>query len=158
MEMQESNRVIFFDAEGTLYKPREGKTCSDFWDGGEHTLERAVEHFKLNDGVLETLITLRRMGCTMVVVSKHRPELLPNLLEGLGIKRFFADIIINGDKGENMVRFLEKFGVTKDMALLVGDSPSDDIEPARRVGVKGYLLGGRDLHRISELISLIENR
>lgn len=153
--MKGKKRVVFFDAEGTLYVPRKGKSYSSFWEDGEHSLERAVEHFKLNDGVLETLERMKKMGFTMVVVSTHKPELLPSLLEHFGVKEYFSDIIINGDKGTRMIEFLKEKGIPKNFAVAVGNNRTIDIEPAERVGIKGYLLARGNLESISELIYLL---
>jgi putative hydrolase of the HAD superfamily len=154
--MTESRKVVFFDAEGTLYVPKKGRSFDDFWEGGEHTLERAAEHFRLNDGVTETLRVLAEKDYLIVVVSKHKEDLLPDLLERLGIMDFFADVIINGDKGDIMVNFLRKRDIPKDQAVIVGDIYEIDIKPAERVGIKGYLLGGDELGSISDIVHLLE--
>jgi len=145
-------KVVFFDAEGTLYVTKEERTYSDFWDKGEHSLERAIEHFRLNDGVVETLQRLKDMEVEMVVVSKHNPELLPSLLEHLGISNYFTEIIINGDKGDMMMSFLKERSIPKDEAVIVGDTHEIDIKPAQKVGIKGYLLGGKELGNVANLI------
>ncbi|TET90092.1 MAG: HAD family hydrolase [Methanomassiliicoccales archaeon] len=162
--MDKHSRVVFFDAEGTLYVPREGKSYSDFWDGGDHTLKRATEHFELNDGVLQTLGVLIGMNCILVVVSTHRTELLPALLRQLCIREYFTDIVINGDKGENMMKFLKARGIPKERALIVGDSYLNDILPAERVGIRGFLLdeegksgSGRTVRNIPEVVSATES-
>ncbi len=149
-------KVVFLDAEGTLYVTKEERTYSDFWDKGEHSLERAIEHFRINDGVVETLQRLKDMEIEMVVVSKHNPELLPSLLEHLGISDYFTEIMINGNKGDKMMRFLKKRNIPKDEAVIVGDTHEIDIKPAQEVGIKGYLLGGKDLWNISSLICHFE--
>lgn len=156
MQMTDSQRIVFFDAEGTLYVPKKGKTFDDFWEGGEHTLERALENFELNDGVIETLNELLTKGHKLVVISLHREDLLPDLLVQLGIREYFANVLVNGDKGEKMVEYLNKRGMPKEDALIVGDKYHIDIEPAQRVGIRGLLLYGPELREFRDVLHHID--
>jgi FMN phosphatase YigB (HAD superfamily) len=154
--MTDSQRVVFLDAEGTLYIPKKGRTFDDFWEGGEHTLERAMENFELNDGVKETLNELLKMGHELVVVSLHKEELLEDLLIQLGIRKFFAEVLVNGDKGVEMSKYLEEMNIPKENALIVGDKYDIDIEPAKRVGIRGLLLNGPELANFHDVIHHVD--
>jgi FMN phosphatase YigB (HAD superfamily) len=156
MQMTENHRIVFFDAEGTLYVPKKGRTFDDFWEGGDHTLERALENFELNQGVEETLRELLKKGHELVVVSVHKPDLLPDLLRGLGIRKCFADILVNGDKGELMEEYLARKDVPKENAIIIGDIHRIDIEPAERVGIKGLLLPGSELKEFRDIVHYID--
>jgi FMN phosphatase YigB (HAD superfamily) len=156
MQMTKSQRIVFFDAEGTLYVPKKGRTFDDFWEGGDHTLERALENFELNQGVEETLGELMKKGHELVVVSVHKPDLLPDLLKGLGIRRCFTDILVNGDKGELMEEYLDEKDVPKDLASIVGDIYDMDIAPAEKVGIRGLLLPGPELSEFRDIIHYVD--
>ena len=156
MQMTNSQRIVFFDAEGTLYVPKKGKTFDDFWEGGEHTLKRALENFELNRGVEETLGELLKKGHELVVVSVHKPDLLPDLLKGLGIRRCFADVLVNGDKGELMEEYLDRKDAPKENAVIVGDIYHVDIKPAEKVGIRGLLLPGSELKEFRDIIHHID--
>lgn len=153
--IRESMKVVFFDAEGTLYRTKEGKEYSDFWEGGEHTLERAVNTFELNDGVAETLSELNDKNIQLAVVSVHKDHILPHLLAHLGISDFFGRIMINGDKGDLMSAFLIDRGISKKEALMVGDTYEIDIKPAKREGIRSLELG-REIKTIPELLNHID--
>jgi FMN phosphatase YigB (HAD superfamily) len=154
--MTNSQRIVFFDAEGTLYVPKKGRSFDDFWEGGEHTLERALENFELNDGVIETLKELLKKRTKLVVVSVHKEDLLPGLLEDLGVREYFADVLVNGDKGDVMMKYLNDNNIPKENAMIVGDKYDIDIEPARRVGIKGLLLRGPILREFGDIIHHID--
>lgn len=147
--------MVFFDAEGTLYVPRKGKRLEDFWNCGEHSLERAIDYFELNDGVKRTLEELTGRGTLMAVVSVHKDHLLPRLLEHLDIADYFEEIMINGDKGRLMSTFLWQRGIQKESALMVGDTYGIDIEPAKREGIRSLQMG-EDIQSIPEVLDHIE--
>ena len=130
---------LFLDAEGTLFLPKEGLSYLDFW-AGEHTLERAKDVFELDPATVEVLEKLRKMGITMYVVSKHEEAILPSLLEHFGIRKFFKDVLINGDKGQRIREQAAADGIPLDRCLMVGDMYSLDIAPCLREGIKCYLL------------------
>ena len=158
MQMTEGKRVVFFDAEGTLYRPKKGKRFEDFWEDGEHTLERAKEHFELNHCVVQTLKTLMKRDVLMAVVSKHKDHLLPGLLEHFGIDGYFREIMIGTDKGPMMLNFLRERDISKPDAMIVGDTYDLDIAPAEKEGIKGLHLDGRKTRCVQDLLKYVDER
>lgn len=131
-------RVVFFDAEGTLWVPRPGRTFADFW--AEPTNARARHVFELAPDCLETLDALRAANVRLVVVSKHNEAILPGLLELFGLAGHFDDVLINGDKGHRIRDWLRAHRMTAGSAVMVGDRMDLDILPARREGVRALLV------------------
>jgi FMN phosphatase YigB (HAD superfamily) len=131
--------VAFLDAEGTLYVPKPGRTAEAFWRG-ECTLERALAHFEPETGVFDALRRLRAQGSRVVVVSKHREDLLLQLFDAWGLRALIDDVILTHRKGQAIARFLETEGVPPSRALMLGDRPDLDVEPVLREGVPALLL------------------
>lgn len=136
---------IFFDAEGTLYVPKSGYTYSDFWMG-EQSIERAIEIFQLDIGIKEMLKNLKEDHKHLHVVSKHKEDLLPGLLDSFGILDLFETIIINGNKGERIKEFIDKNDIAKDDCAMFGDTFDIDIKPVEKQGIRSYLVD-RDYNR-----------
>lgn len=132
---------VFFDAEGTLWQPRPGRTIHDFWD--EPSRARAQAVFDLTPGVEETLEALRERGLTLVVMSKHDPDLLPSLLEDFGLDEYFVDVLVDDDKQARVSAWLDGQGIDPRRAVMVGDRVEYDIEPLAEAGVIGILLDQR---------------
>ncbi len=154
--MTEGRKVVFFDAEGTLYRPKRGKSYEDFWECGEHTLERAKEHFELNHCVAGILMMLKGRDYLMAVVSKHKDHLLPELLEHLGIDEFFSEIMIGNEKGPMMLNYLKERGIRRADAVMVGDTYDLDIAPAEKMGIRGIHLDGEKRRCIGDLIDYVD--
>lgn len=139
LNSEQMKQHIFFDAEGTLYVTNEGKDYNDFWNG-EHTLERALEFFHLDEGMIEFLTYLKRSGYVLYVVSKHIDELLLGLLEYFGITDFFNEIMINGDKGQRINDYISRRNISPEECVMFGDHFDLDIDPVIRVGVDAILV------------------
>ncbi len=151
-------KVVFFDAEGTLYIPKKGKRPEDFWDRGEHTLERAKEHFELNCCVNQTLENLKERDYLMAVVSKHKDHLLPDLLKHFGIDGYFSGVMIGEDKAHMMLDFLTDKDIPKNEAIIVGDTLEMDIQPAEKVGITGLHLDGKKMKCVRDLLRYIDEK
>lgn len=136
---EKTNIYLFLDAEGTLFLPKKGLSYLDFWDG-ERTLDKAKEVFELDPSTIKVLEELKRMGITMYIVSKHEEAVLPSLLEHFGIRKFFKEVLINGDKGLRIKKQAAADGIPLERCLMVGDMYSLDIAPCLREGIKCYLL------------------
>lgn len=135
---------VFFDAEGTLWEPRPGRTIEDFWD--DPSVGRAAQVFRLTPGIRSTLQALTRQGLTLVVMSKHDPDLLPRLLEDFGLAEFFDDVLVDDDKAGRVRAWLADHGVAPERAVMVGDRVEMDIRPLAEAGVLGVLVD-RDYNR-----------
>jgi predicted HAD superfamily phosphohydrolase YqeG len=129
---------IFLDAEGTLYVPRGGRTTWEFW--ANPSPERAKDFFVLDEGVSGALKTLRGKVESMCIVSKNSKPILDVLLADFGIRQYFDDVIVNGNKGEQIVEFLNKRGHDRRDAVMVGDTPTLDLYPVRKAGVEAILV------------------
>ena len=150
-------RFVFLDAEGTLYVPKHGKMAWEFWTNPSP--EAAVDFFELDVGVREALEILRRQADTLCVVSRNPEEILLALLDRFGIRSYFDAIMLNGDKGDHILEFLAKRGLSRRNALMVGDLPRLDLYPARRAGVEAILIDrfynqGVDAERIKGIREL----
>jgi len=148
---------VFLDAEGTLYVPKHGRSRWEFW--ADPSPELALEFFELDEGVKEALDALRGEVDTLCLASRNTDSILNALLDKFGIKGYFDEILLNGDKGKNIVRYLSERGMDRDEAVMVGDMPRLDIYPVRSRGVEAILVDrvynrGVDAERISGLKDL----
>ena len=131
-------RHIFLDAEGTLYVPKGSRSRWVFW--ADPTPEAALEFFELDDGVYEALKQLRGQADTLCLVSRNTEDILSALLNKFGIADCFDKIMLNGDKGKQIERYLYQNGLRKEESLMVGDMPSLDLFPVRRAGIEAVLV------------------
>jgi len=150
-------KFVFLDAEGTLYVPKKGKMAWEFWTNPSP--EAAVDFFELDIGAREALETLRRQVDTLCVVSRNPEDVLFALFDRFGIRNYFDAIMLNGDKGDHILEFLAKNGLSRRNALMVGDLPRLDLYPARRAGVEAILVDrfynqGVDAERIKGIREL----
>lgn len=131
-------RVLFLDAEGTLWTERPGRTMDEFWQ--RPTRGRAREVFRLAPGLRDLLRGLKASGCLLVVLSRHDERVLPEILEEFHLSDLFDDVLINGDKGERAAAWLEDHAIDREEAVMVGDREDLDIRPMRRVGIRSLLI------------------
>lgn len=129
---------MFLDAEGTLYVPKGKRLLWEFW--ANPSPEAAVEFFELDKGVAETLKRLRDQVDTLCLVSRNSWPILSAILQKYGIEKSFDAIILNGDKGKKIERYLMKHGLSKDESVMVGDMPALDIFPVLKAGIDAVLV------------------
>jgi phosphoglycolate phosphatase-like HAD superfamily hydrolase len=129
---------VFLDAEGTLYVPKGKRLLWEFW--ANPSPEAAVEFFELDSGVVETLKTLRDQVDTLCLVSRNSWPILSAILKKYGIEKSFDEIILNGDKGKKIERYLAKHGLSKDESVMVGDMPALDLFPVLKAGIDAVLV------------------
>ncbi|MFQ6106139.1 MAG: HAD family hydrolase [Thermoplasmata archaeon] len=146
---------IFFDAEGTLYRLREGRTSREFWDKGERNVRRAKEYFELDPEVPLLLRVLKRRGHRLYILSRNHKDVLRPLLAHFKIGRYFDDIIIEDDKARYLVEFKHKEGLEVQEIVMIGDTWSLDVCPVQRRGIRAFLLDrtgeSRAPHSINDL-------
>lgn len=147
--MSEDGRVrrfkhVFLDAEGTLYVPKNGQSRWAFWY--RPSPKEAVEFFELDRGVVETLTKLRSEVDTLCVVSLNSEPVLDAILDTFDIRRFFDEVMVNGDKGKRISRYLEERGLDRTEAVMVGDTPVLDLYPVQKAGIHSVLVD-RDYNR-----------
>ena len=110
---------------------------------------RRSENFELYEDALPVLATLRRHGLKIGLVSNTSRDL------DAFVRHFALDVdawIASGTHGKvkpspSIFRAaLELLEVEPESAVMVGDSPLDDIEGARRLGMRGLLLDRERRH------------
>ncbi len=148
---------VFVDAEGTLYVPKHGRSRWEFWVNPSPEL--ALEFFELDVGVKEALAEIRARSDTLCLASRNSSEILNALLAKFGIRKYFDDVLLNGNKGKNISRYLSRRGLSKDEAIMVGDMPRLDIFPVKEHGIEAILVDRvynryADAERISGLKDL----
>lgn len=99
----------------------------------------SLDHTTLYPGVRETVEALARDLKLAVVTNKRRYLTMP-ILEGLGIVRFFSQVV-GGDgplarkpSPEPLISVCEAEGIPPGESLMVGDSPTD-VAAARAAGI-----------------------
>ncbi len=118
-------------------------------------------HFELYDDVLQVLGELRRRGLKLGLVSNTSRDL------GAFVRHFALEVdgwIASGSYGKvkpSPLIFraaLELVGCEAECAVMVGDSPGDDVAGARAVGMRGVLLdrAGRFPEAADRIESLAE--
>jgi len=148
---------VFLDAEGTLYVPKHGRSRWEFWMAPSPEL--ALEFFEIDEGVRDALEKIRGRSDTLCLASRNSPEILDALLDKFGIRHYFDDILLNGNKGKNISRYLSKRGLRREEAVMVGDMPRLDIFPVKEHGIEAILVDRvynkyADAERISGLKDL----
>ncbi|MDO6387891.1 MULTISPECIES: phosphoglycolate phosphatase [unclassified Uliginosibacterium] len=96
-------------------------------------------------GVVETLPVLKARGLKLGVVTNKAEAFIAPLLDELGLGGFF-DVLIGGDtlaqkkpEPEPLWHACEQLGVSREAALMVGDSGNDAL-CARRAGIPVLLM------------------
>jgi len=106
---------------------------------------------------LEALAGHYRLG----VVSNFDGR-LHRLLEGLGLKDFFEQVVVSSETGVDkpdariFQRALERFGVAAEKAMHVGDSPAHDWEGAAAAGLHVFQLH-RPESSLTELVTALRS-
>lgn len=137
-QRQRRFKHVFLDAEGTLYVPKGRRLLWEFW--ANPSPEAAVEFFELDKGVAETLTTLRSQVDTLCLVSRNSWPILSAILQKYGIDKSFDAIMLNGDKGKRIERYLARHGLSKEESVMVGDMPALDLFPVLRAGIDAVLV------------------
>jgi putative hydrolase of the HAD superfamily len=110
-----------------------------------YTTFSSSSSYRLFDDVLPALERLTEMGYRLGLISNFE-EWLEEMLVELEVGHLFDVSVISGSEGmekpdpEIYRRALAKAGVQATAAVHVGDSPANDIDPAREVGIEAILL------------------
>jgi putative hydrolase of the HAD superfamily len=108
-------------------------------------LEHEPAYYRLYDDTLPALDRLARAGVQAVVVSNHVWR-LPELVRALGCSARFEGVVTSARVGvrkphpEIFEAALRLAGGAPDETLMVGDSLRDDVDGARRVGMRAVLI------------------
>jgi phosphoglycolate phosphatase-like HAD superfamily hydrolase len=133
---------------GRPIEPEEWRTLDDAY----HVSYAAwAERLQLAPDARSALAAAEAAGLTQSLLSMWRHQDLVELVERLGIGRFFLRVDGlrvpgGGTKTEHLVAHLAALGVEASAALLVGDS-LDDLAAARAVGARCVLYDGGSHHR-----------
>lgn len=114
----------------------------------EKAWERA-EHFDLYDDVPAVLAELRGHGIKLGLVSNGARD----LEEFVAHHKLEVDVAV-GSRSHGKVKpdpsifraALERLGVAPEAAVMVGDSPEDDVEGARALGMRAFLVDREGRH------------
>lgn len=116
-----------------------------------------------------TLEALRAAGAPTAVISNWDRR-LPQILDNLGLTGFFDHVTVSAIEGVEkpapaiFERTLDRLGVGADEAVHVGDSPLEDYQGARSVGMNAVLVdrgggfsadGFRRISRLDEVLDLL---
>lgn len=111
----------------------------------KHYLRRCGTRSELYPLVRETLITLRQRGVKIAVVTNKEHRYTQTVLDAHSITSM-VDLIVSGDTlstkkpdPAGVVHCLDKFHITAERALFVGDSRID-VATARNAGVRVWAL------------------
>jgi FMN phosphatase YigB (HAD superfamily) len=126
------------DAEGTLYIPHRGRSTWEFW--ADPSPEHAKDFFVLDEGVAEALRSLRDRVDSLCIVSRNSKPILDALLDDFGIRDYFDEVILNGNKGKQIVKYMAERGYDRRDAVMVGDTPTLDLYPVKKAGVEAILV------------------
>ena len=138
-----------------------------------------VENVSLYDGVIETITSLKEMGCSFVIVTDADTKNAQKRLEKVGLDKHVDDLIafdMSGLKKPDPGVFhyaLQRSNAVPEKSIFIGDSLRRDIAPAKKVGmVTAYAAyGDRNdhdrafsfdpdykLNHISEVLQIIRER
>ena len=93
--------------------------------------EAPIDETPVYEGVPETLARLHAAGHVMAICTNKLYEPTVKILEGLDLMRYFR-VVAGGDTFAvrkpdpgHLLGVLERLGVAKDAAVMIGDSPND---------------------------------
>ena len=101
----------------------------------------STQYFRLYPGTKEMLLSLRQRGIRVALLSNAQRLFTEPELKALGIWDCFDRVLISSDCGVKKPssafyrRLLEWAAVPPEQVLMVGNSPRDDIVPARALGL-----------------------
>ena len=104
--------------------------------------DSSTEKLKLFDGVIEILSSLRSSGAGVYLLSNAQSCFTRHEIEILGLADFFDGIILSSEVGvkkpyEQVFKIaFERFGITTDESIYVGNDMRDDVLGASTAGMK----------------------
>ena len=113
---------------------------------------------KIFPGIVDLLKALKEAGYRMGIVTSRTRESALRYMDMFGITEYFEamvtcdDTTVHKPNPEPILLGLEKMGITKDEAIMIGDSPFD-IKCANNAGVKSVMVDWRITCDNSALIS-----
>lgn len=162
-------KIIFFDGDGTLWYPIKTKRKeAPHWIYLDKQMKKNYKKYLvLTPTTLFTLKKLSKIGIITILLSTHpqKPReanlILKNKVKHFKINNLFNKIYAtkpyHESKGEFIINILKKLKISKNQALMVGDSYDWDYKPAKNVGIDALLIesdyrmkhkNGRDVKNI----------
>jgi len=102
---------------------------------------KKVENVSLYDGVIETIASLKEMGCSFIIVTDADTKNAQKRLKKVGLDKLVDDLVtfdMSGQKKPNPAVFhyaLERSNAAPAQSLFIGDSLRRDIAPAKKIGM-----------------------
>jgi magnesium-dependent phosphatase-1 len=146
-----TKKVIFFDADGTLWYPIKTKhTVKPHWLYKDKSIKNYHKHLMLIPTVETTLEKLKRMGVITIILSTHPHEekeayrVLHGKVQHFKLKELFTEVhatrMYYESKGEFIVSILKRLHIPKSKAVMIGDNYVWDYKPIKAIGVDAILI------------------
>jgi len=146
-------KIIFLDGDGTLWYPKETKrTMKPHWVYNDpNTKDNYLKHLTLTPGTKNALKKLFNYGIYLVVISAnpYSPEIaqkeIKERLDHFGLSKYIYsyNASVGNDslgKGIIMLEVLKKLNLSKDDALMIGDSYFYDYLAAKSNGIDAFFI------------------
>jgi len=175
-------KILFLDGDGTLWYPKTTKrTQKPHWIYDDPlTKDRYLEHLELTPMVKETLEILRQRGIYLVVISAnpHVEDValkeLSERLEHFGLMHLFHSYRASEGhdplgKAAIILDVIKELNLTKEDALMIGDSYYYDYDAPRKAGIDAFFIENevstmpevtpadlQTIREVSDLIAILE--
>ena len=144
-------KIIFFDADGTLWYPKTTKRDRHpVWIYKDKRYKKYEQHLELIPETLSTLKKLKSLGITAIILStsphpsKKAHQILMKKVNHFELNQFFDEVHATKEvpisKGEYIEKILQERGLSKKSALMVGDSYKWDYSSAQSKGIDALLI------------------
>lgn len=171
-------KILFLDGDGTLWYPSTTKrTQKPHWVyHDEKTKDNYLEHIELTPGTKEALELFYNKGLYLVVISANpydeetAVKEIKERLNHFGISELFYTCRASEGSDPNgkvaiMLEIIKELGLTKEDALMVGDSYFYDYLAAQENGIDAFFIENEvakkpevtpdDLRSIKEVYDLV---
>lgn len=151
-------KIIFFDADGTLWYPHATKRTQGPWWVylDEQARHNYLEHLSLTPQAIETLKVLQERQIVTVILSTHPHQAeeaarrLDEKVKHFDLVELFDEVYATAEypeaKGEKILEVINRHNFTKDDAMMVGDSYTWDYLTAQLMGIDAVLINS-DYHQ-----------
>lgn len=143
--------ILFLDGDGTVWYPKSTKrTKNPHWIYKSYGKTGYLDDLVVIPGTLAVLRKLKSQGVIIILLSTHpypkreSIRLLEQKIKYLNLGKYIDEYYPTPDrpeaKGELLIKILNKWSISKNKALMVGDSYLYDFCSAKNVGVEAFLL------------------
>jgi len=151
--IKRKKEIIFFDGDGTLWYPKKTKYREKpHWIYSLHNGDVHIQYkyLMIIPTVLSTLKKLKKAGIVTILLSTHphppkeADSMINHKVSHFKLNSFFDEIHATRkyhfSKGEFIVKILKERNISKNKALMIGDSYRWDYKPAKDIGVDALLI------------------